>query len=52
MNYGKLFLISGKNENDREVLEMAVHWYLEANNNSGYVDGAIIMAPNWIRITL
>lgn len=46
-----------KNENDRNFLISAVHWYIEANNNSGYTEGSIIMAQtaleliyNWLLI--
>ncbi len=44
-------------ENDRNFLISAVHWYIEANNNSGYTEGSIIMAQtaleliyNWLLI--
>lgn len=30
--------------NDRDFLNSVIHWYLEANKNSGYVEGSIIMA--------
>lgn len=46
-----------KDENDRNFLISAVHWYIEANNNSGYTEGSIIMAQtaleliyNWLLI--
>jgi hypothetical protein len=32
-----------KIENDRDVLNTIVHWYVEANNNSGFAEGAIVM---------
>lgn len=44
-----------KNEASREVLTSAIHWYVEANSNSGYVEGSIIMTQaalelmyNWV----
>jgi hypothetical protein len=46
-----------KNENDRDFLKTVIHWYIEANNNSGYIEGSIIMAQtaleliyNWLLI--
>lgn len=45
------------NEGDKDFLVSAVHWYIEANSNSGFVEGAIIMAQtaleliyNWLLI--
>lgn len=38
-NFSKLWL----NENDRDFIESAIHWYLEANKNAGYLEGSIIM---------
>lgn len=32
-----------KDENDQDVLRTIVHWYVEANNNSGFAEGAIVM---------
>ena len=32
-----------KVENDRDVLNSIVHWYVEANSNSGFAEGSIIM---------
>ena len=44
-------------ENDRDFLQTLIHWYVEANNNSGYIEGSIIMAQtaleliyNWLLI--
>lgn len=31
------------NEMDRDFINSAIHWYLEANKNSGYVEGSIIL---------
>lgn len=46
-----------KNEDDSNFLISAIHWYIEANNNSGFTEGAIIMAQtaleliyNWLII--
>lgn len=46
-----------KDENDRSFLTSAIHWYIEANNNSGYTEGSIVMAQtaleliyNWLLI--
>jgi hypothetical protein len=46
-----------KEENDRDFLKTMIHWYTEANNNSGYIEGSIIMAQtaleliyNWLLI--
>ena len=46
-----------KNEDDKNFLTSAIHWYIEANNNSGFFEGAIIMAQtaleliyNWLII--
>lgn len=45
------------NQNDRDFLNSAVHWYVEANSNSGYLEGSIIMTQtaleliyNWLII--
>lgn len=37
--YGRLW----KNENNRDFLLTAVHWYVEANSNAGKVEGSIIL---------
>ncbi|MNG96506.1 hypothetical protein D3C79_555750 [compost metagenome] len=37
--YGRLW----KNENNRDFLLTAVHWYIEANSNAGKVEGSIIL---------
>lgn len=51
------FSVLWNNENDRDFLKTVIHWYVEANNNSGYVEGSIIMAQtaleliyNWLLI--
>lgn len=33
-----------KNENDQDFLNTCIHWYVEANNNSGFAEGSIVMA--------
>ena len=46
-----------EDENDNDFLRTVIHWYVEANNNSGYTEGSIIMAQtvlellyNWLLI--
>jgi len=39
----KKFYEHWKVENDRNVLSTIVHWYVEANNNSGFAEGSIVM---------
>lgn len=46
-----------KDENDKHFLTSAVHWYVEANSNSGFLEGSIIMIQvaleliyNWLII--
>lgn len=46
-----------RDDDSRTALETAVHWYIEANGGSGYVEGSTIMAQsalellyNWILI--
>lgn len=46
-----------KDEDSKTALETSVHWYIEANGGSGYVEGSTIMAQsalellyNWILI--
>ncbi|WP_282017762.1 hypothetical protein [Salegentibacter mishustinae] len=39
-----------KNEEDRDFLTSAIHWYVEANNNSGYAEGSIIMAQTALEL--
>lgn len=31
------------NRDDKDFLDSVIHWYLQANKNTGYVEGAIIM---------
>lgn len=50
----KAFVSMWVKEDDRNFIKSIIHWYLEANLNSGYMEGAIIMtqvglelAYNW-----
>ena len=45
------------NENDKDFLVTAIHWYIEGNSNSGYLEGSIVMIQtaleliyNWLII--
>lgn len=40
------FLQLTKNEDDFERIDLIIHWYLEALNNSGFVNGSIILLQN------
>ncbi|UOE47416.1 hypothetical protein MTO98_23705 [Mucilaginibacter sp. SMC90] len=31
---------------DRECLDLLIHWYVEANNNSGFAEGSIVFMQN------
>jgi len=51
------FYLIWENDNDKDFLISAIHWYIEANAISGYVEGAIIMSQtaleliyNWLLI--
>jgi len=58
--FGELWQVFSKlwkNPNDKDFLTFAVHWYIESNANSGYLEGSIIMAQfalelfyNWLVI--
>jgi len=46
-----------KNENDKDFLVSVIHWYIEGNSNSGYLEGSIVMIQtaleliyNWLII--
>lgn len=39
----KNFSIIWSNDNDRDFIDSAIHWYLEANKNAGYLEGSLIM---------
>lgn len=50
-------LILWKEAKDRNFLETAIHWYIEANGQAAYVDGSIIFAQaaleliyNWLLV--
>ncbi|HEU5292485.1 MAG TPA: hypothetical protein VFU05_17680 [Cyclobacteriaceae bacterium] len=39
-----------KDEAARDVLKSAIHWYLEANSNVGYVEGSIILTQTGLEL--
>lgn len=39
-----------KNKNDKDVLNTAIHWYLECNKSSGFVEGSLIMAQTALEL--
>lgn len=39
----KVYRSLWSDENDRDFIDSVIHWYLEANKNSGYIEGTIIM---------
>lgn len=39
-----------QNEDDRDCLHTVIHWYIEANGNSGFVEGAIVMVQNALEL--
>lgn len=46
----QVFSNKWNNKNDSDVLNTAIHWYLEANKNSGFVEGSIIMAQTALEL--
>lgn len=44
------FLRLTNNEDDFERISLVIHWYLEALNNSGFVNGSIILLQNSFEI--
>ena len=46
INFSKIW----QDRNDRDFLTSAIHWYVEANNNSGFADGSIIMAQTALEL--
>lgn len=44
------FSIMWTNNEDRDVIKTAIHWYLECNKNSGFVEGSIIMAQTALEL--
>jgi hypothetical protein len=39
-----------KDDNDKNFLTSAVHWYIEANSNRGFTEGSIIMAQTALEL--
>jgi len=39
-----------KNTDDKNFLETVIHWYIEANSNSGFTEGSIIMAQTALEL--
>lgn len=37
-------------KNDKDFIRRAIHWYLQCNGNSGYVEGSIIMAQTALEL--
>lgn len=55
--WNEFYILWNNNEDDKDFLTSAVHWYIEANSNSGYVEGSIVMIQtalellyNWLVI--
>lgn len=44
------FMDQTKNDDDFERVDLVIHWYLEALNNSGFVNGSIILLQNSFEI--
>lgn len=44
------FLDITKSEDDFERIDLVIHWYLESLNNSGFVNGSIILLQNSFEI--
>ncbi len=40
----KSFCTLWKDDNDKDFITSAIHWYVEANGNSDYAEGAIVMS--------
>lgn len=38
------FIILRKDHKTRDFIDSVIHWYVEANSNSGYIEGSILMA--------
>ncbi|MDA3884246.1 MAG: HEPN domain-containing protein [Candidatus Delongbacteria bacterium] len=45
-NFFKLW----SDENDRDFIRLAIHWYIEANSNTAHIEGSIIMAQTAIEL--
>lgn len=39
-----------KDKDDKQFLTSAIHWYIEANNNSGFSEGSLIMAQTALEL--
>lgn len=39
-----------KDENHRDVLNTVIHWYMECNKGSGFIEGSIIMAQTALEL--
>lgn len=39
-----------KDKDDKDFLTSAIHWYIEANNHSGFTEGSIIMAQTALEL--
>lgn len=35
-----------RDKNDRECMDFLIHWYVEANNNSGFAEGSVVFLQN------
>lgn len=46
----QVFSKKWKNKNDKDVLNTAIHWYLECNKSSGFVEGSLIMAQTALEL--
>ncbi|MDR6845936.1 HEPN domain-containing protein [Flavobacterium granuli] len=46
----KTFSDKWKNENDKDVLNTAIHWYMECNKGSGFIEGSLIMAQTALEL--
>lgn len=49
-NMWRRFSALWKNKNDKDFLTSAIHWYVEVNNNAGYIEGSIIMAQTALEL--
>lgn len=55
--WNEFYELWNNNANDKDFLVSAIHWYIEANTNSGYLEGSIVMIQtaleliyNWLVI--
>lgn len=47
--WGSFYSLWFKRKED-DFLNTALHWYIEANNNSGFIEGSLIMAQNALEL--